>query len=154
MDDALLVASLQRAAHLDQDGNRAFHGQRTTALHRPVEVPPLQIFHHDVQRAVGLQLPVLVHLHGVRVSQLAHRAGLASKARGQILAPSQLWVQDLDGHLVATRGRRGAINRAHAPGADLLEYAQLPTKNITVKEGIGLRHGRELIPEVGHGHEP
>jgi hypothetical protein len=81
VNDAHLVSLLQRAADLNQHRNRALHRHRAFLADRLVEVLALEQLHHDVERAVLLELPVHEDLRRVGMSQLAHRAGFAAESR-------------------------------------------------------------------------
>jgi hypothetical protein len=94
MHDPLRVRLLQRAADLDEHGDRPLDRDRALAAHRLVEVLALEVLHHDVERAV-FELAVQEDAHRVGVLQVAHRAGFTAEARHQILAVGELGVKDL-----------------------------------------------------------
>src|SRR5690606_6948814 len=128
VDHPEVVGFLERAANLEQDRDGALDRERPLATHDLVEIPPLEVLHHDVE-LTRLELPVHHHLHGVGVAQVAHRAGLSTEARHEILAVLQLRMEDLHRHHAIHVRLLRLVDGSHPAGADLLDDAELAFEN-------------------------
>ena len=118
-------------------GSARSTGSGPFGAHHLVEVLPLQVLHHDVERAV-LELAVEEHLHGVRVREVAHRPRLAAEARDQVFAVGELGVEDLHRHHPVHRRLAGLVDRPIPPDPIFCRIWNWPFRISRPMNGSGL----------------
>src|SRR5207253_1610501 len=115
MDDAEAVRGIERAGDVGGDAQRVAQRQRP-ARERVGERLPLQVLHDEVVDAV--LMPDVVERADVRMVQPRDRPRLPLETLAQRRARGELRRQDFDGDVAAEARVAGAIDLAHAAGAE------------------------------------
>jgi hypothetical protein len=93
VNDALRVRFDQALQHLNADTRHAVEAQRTLFAHLAVEGMPLEVFHDEIERAVG-RLTEVVESHRVGMRQALGHLGSRFSARwpadGVVSGPDEL----------------------------------------------------------------
>ena len=126
MDDALLVGRLESLGDLAAEFQHVVEQQRATREHGA------QVFaRHQFEHQEGLVAVCLQPVDGadVRVVQRRQHAGFAFEAGHLVGAVQHLGRKQFEGHVAAQFGVDGAVDLAHAAGADLF-------LDLIVEEGL------------------
>ena len=115
MDDAEAVRGVERAGDVDRHAERLAQRQRP-ARDRVGERLPFEVLHDQVVDAV--LMADVVERADVRMVQPRDRARLAVEALAQLRARGEMRGQDLDGDVAVETRVAGAIDLAHAAGAE------------------------------------
>ena len=140
VNDPGSVRLVERAAHLDEDGESPGHREGPLVAHRLIQVPALQELHDDVERTV-FELSVEEHFDGVRVRQMAHRSSFAPEARDEIFAIGELRVEDFHPHHAVHLRLERLVDGAHPARPDLLKDLELAVQDVASDERILRAHG-------------
>ncbi len=140
-----LCASSSAPQTWSRIGRAAIHREGALGAHGLVQVLALEELHDDVERPV-LELAVPEDPHGVRVGQVHHGAGLATKARDEVLAIGELRMEDLHPHHALHLALQRLVHGAHPARADLLKDLVLAVQDVASDERILRAHGLTCRP--------
>ena len=133
MDDAPGVCEGERGTDALTDLRRSGRLERPVLPEDVGQRPPLDVFHHDVVRAVvraGVE-----NRHDVRMAEASRGSSLPAEPRHERLVPGVLRRQHLHGHRPPEHAIRPPVHGGHAPAPDRLEHVVPLTE-----EGLLLRH--------------
>src|SRR5205085_3823847 len=118
VNDADRVRRFERPASLADDACNALDGHRAVAFQQLAHGRAFDQLHDQEGRVAGGDA-VIHDVDGVRVADQAGGARLALEAFGDLRVGGELRAQDFDGDLFADADVAGAIDVAHATGAEL-----------------------------------
>ena len=121
VDDARLVAEVQRLQDLGHDGGCIREPHFAVLLDDVAQRFPLHALHHDIGHGAILRrgLAGVVYRHDRRVVQLRSVLSLAAEALQEVLIAGEVRPHHLDGDLAAEELIDGGINVRHATSANL-----------------------------------
>ena len=126
MRDPLRVRFADRVADLERDVERARQRHRAPRRReRALEREPVEVLHHDVERAIG-ELAGEVHLHHVRMLKARRDLGLAMEARHQLLVRAELAMEDLHRDVAIDPLLERAVHAPHGPHTGELTHLDVP----------------------------
>ena len=120
VNDPLRVRRLQRLGHAARESRRGQPGERAPPRQHRGQRLPVEILHHDVGTAGGVDLAV-EHLHDPRVRDRGGRARFQEKSLQQIGPADQLGRQQLHGRLALQVAVLGQVDLSHRARSELLE---------------------------------
>ncbi len=131
VDDAVLVAEVQRLAGVGDDLDGLPGWDRSVAVHDVAQRHAVDVLHHDVGQRAGrrLGLPGVVDRHDRGVVQCRGVLRLASEAQVEAGVAGEVGAQHLDGDVAVQADVAGEVDLGHASEAqnlaDLVAIGQL-----------------------------